>query len=167
MEGADAVVAGGTLGAAALGAVVLVLAAVVTYPAVDADAGVAAHSVGAGGAVLADGRPQRALVHVLRRPGGRRGETWTPRKVQRRLRLPERGNLAACVREIQYLAYLYCLLRLLYLLLECYVRNKSPKSFKTYLLLTLFHPSNQILYIRNAAVSMRYRIRSKHLQPND
>ena len=85
VEGAHAVVAGGAGEAAALGAVVLVLAAVVADPAVDADARVAAHRVGAGGAVLADGRPQRALVHVLRAARGRSGRRLTQHTVTCRL----------------------------------------------------------------------------------
>lgn len=55
----------GAIEAGGSGAVVDVLRAIGSGPAVDADARVAAVRVGAGGAVLADGRPQGALVDIL------------------------------------------------------------------------------------------------------
>ena len=64
-EAADAVVTRGAVEASGTGAIVDILRAVGSGPAVDADARVAAVGVGAGGAVLADARPQGALVHVL------------------------------------------------------------------------------------------------------
>lgn len=71
VEGADPVVARGAVEASSHGAVVDVLRAVGACPAVDADARVAAHSVGARSTVLAHAGPQRALVHVLGAVGPR------------------------------------------------------------------------------------------------
>lgn len=65
VEAADPVDAGSPIEAGGTGAVVDVDRAVRSCPAVHAYAGEAAHAVGAGGAVLAHRRPQRALVHVL------------------------------------------------------------------------------------------------------
>lgn len=71
VEGADSVVARGTVEARGHGAIVDVLRAVSARPAVDADTRVAAYRVGARGAVLAHAGPQSALVHVLGAVGPR------------------------------------------------------------------------------------------------
>lgn len=65
VEAAHAIDAGGPIEAGRVHAVVDVLAAIGARPAVDADARVAAVRVRARGAVLADGRPGGALVHVV------------------------------------------------------------------------------------------------------
>lgn len=65
VEAADSVDAGGAVETGGAGAVVDVGGTVGSGPAVDADAGEAAGRVGAGGAVVTDARPQRALVDVL------------------------------------------------------------------------------------------------------
>lgn len=68
----------GSIEARLVGAIVDVLPASRARPAVDADAGKAAVGVGAGGAILADVRPDRALVDVLRAVGsGEVGRTGT------------------------------------------------------------------------------------------
>ena len=64
-EAADAVDAGGAVEARRAGTVVDVDAAVGTGPAVDADARVAAVAVGARRAIVAQRRPERALVDVV------------------------------------------------------------------------------------------------------
>lgn len=64
-EAADPVDAGGPVEAGRASAVVDVLAAVGSGPAVDAYAGVAAVAVGAGRPVVAGRGPHRALVHVV------------------------------------------------------------------------------------------------------
>lgn len=64
VEAADAVDTGRSVEAGRVDAVVDVVAAVRTVPAVDADAVVAAVGVGTGGTVLADRRLLHALVHI-------------------------------------------------------------------------------------------------------
>ena len=64
-ETADAVVTSGAIEASGTGAIVDILRAIGSRPSVDADARESAVGVGARGAVLANARPQRALVHVL------------------------------------------------------------------------------------------------------
>jgi len=64
VERADPVDAGGSVEADSHGAVVDVDRTVVSGPAIDANAGVAALGVGTGAAVLADVRSQAALVHI-------------------------------------------------------------------------------------------------------
>ena len=64
-ETADAVVTSGAIEASGTGAIVNILRAIRSRPSVDADARESAVGVGARGAVLANARPQRALVHVL------------------------------------------------------------------------------------------------------
>lgn len=68
-EGTNAVVAGGSIEAGLVRAVVDVFPASRARPAVDADAREAAICVGAGSAILADMRSDGALVDVLRAVG--------------------------------------------------------------------------------------------------
>lgn len=65
-KGGHAVDAGGPRSAGSEGAVVDVLAAVVSAPAVHAHAAVASIAVGAGASVLAGVGLQQALVHIFR-----------------------------------------------------------------------------------------------------
>lgn len=65
VEGGHPVMAGGPLEAGSHGAVIDVLTAVLTRPAIDADAVVAAVVVVAGAPVLAGVGHQLALIHIL------------------------------------------------------------------------------------------------------
>lgn len=65
-EGGHSVNAGGARCAGGEGAVVDVLTAVVSTPAIDAHAGVASIAVGTGASVLTGVGLQQALVHILR-----------------------------------------------------------------------------------------------------
>lgn len=76
-EAADPVDAGRPVETGGSGAVVDVYAAVGSGPAIDADARVAAVTVGTGGSIVTERRPDRALVHVVLALGageGRRTE---------------------------------------------------------------------------------------------